>query len=112
VVQQLTEPGMLEQEGVRLGIGGGLLLAATATCVATGLTGVGATAAVYAVATMLFRVVRKYGALLLAVTGWALVTGFGINELGQLTFHASDLARLAVIVAGAIALGRGAPAAQ
>ncbi|GAA3811936.1 hypothetical protein GCM10022242_13010 [Nocardioides panacisoli] len=102
---------MLEQEGVRLGIGGGLLLAATATCVATGITGAGATAAVFAVATLLFRVVRKYGALLLAVTGWALATGFGVNELGQLTFRGPDLVRLLVIVAGAIALGRRAPAA-
>ena len=29
---------------------------------------------------------RRSGALLLGVTGWALCTGFGVNELGELTF--------------------------
>ena len=103
---------MLEQEGVRLGVGGGLLLAATSTCVATGISGAGATAVVFAVAALLFRVVRRYGALLLAVTGWALATGFGVNELGELTFREPDLVRLAVIVAGAVALGRRSPVAR
>ncbi|HWJ81131.1 MAG TPA: hypothetical protein VNS55_02740 [Nocardioides sp.] len=110
---QLTRTStLLDQEGVRLGIGGGTLLATTAACVALGITGATATAAVFTVAVSLFRVVRRYAALLLAVTGWALATGFGINDLGRLTFQGPDLVRLAFILAGAVALGRSGPAAQ
>ena len=38
---------------------------------------------------------RRSAALLLGVTGWALCTGFVDNQLGDLTFAAPDLARLA-----------------
>ena len=103
---------MLAEEGVRLGIGGGLLLSATGVAVAVGLTGSGVVAAVLAVTAVLFRIVGRYGALLLAITGWALATGFGVNELGQLTFGAGDLVRLAGVVLGAVALGRGGSAAE
>ncbi|MFI5626477.1 hypothetical protein ACIA03_23660 [Nocardioides sp. NPDC051685] len=38
-------------------------------------------------------------ALLLALTGWGLVTGFAVNTGGQLTFAASDLRHLVLLVA-------------
>ncbi|MER7557174.1 hypothetical protein ABTZ46_09555 [Nocardioides sp. NPDC126508] len=38
-------------------------------------------------------------ALLLALTGWGLVTGFAVNTGGQLTFAASDLRHLALLLA-------------
>ena len=37
-------------------------------------------------------------ALLVGVTGWALCTGFAVNQFGQLTFAATDLVRLAAYV--------------
>ncbi|MGY0389200.1 hypothetical protein ACWZJV_19725 [Nocardioides sp. WG-D5] len=38
-------------------------------------------------------------ALLLALTGWGLVTGFAVNTGGQLTFAPSDLRHLALLLA-------------
>ena len=37
---------------------------------------------------------QRAAALLLGVSGWALCTGFAINQLGELTFEGPDLARL------------------
>ena len=47
-------------------------------------------------------------ALLVATTGWAMLTGFAVNTGGRLTFSGADLrhlALLAAVAAGAWALG-------
>ena len=38
-------------------------------------------------------------AVLTGLTAWACLTGFVVNELGQLTFAGADLVRLLVLVA-------------
>jgi hypothetical protein len=38
---------------------------------------------------------RRSAAFLVGLTGWALCTGFVVNQLGDLTFAGPDLARLA-----------------
>jgi hypothetical protein len=46
--------------------------------------------------------------VVVATTGWALVTGFVVNAGGQLTDHGPDLVRLAVLVAVAVVARAGA----
>ena len=43
-------------------------------------------------------------AALLGLSGWGLLTGFVVNTGGQLTFAASDLERLALLVAASTAV--------
>ncbi len=88
-----------------MGAGGAGLFVVTAALVAVGMPTLAFTATL-AVATSVFAsTVARPGALLLGVTGWALCTGFGVNELGQLTFAPADLLRLAAYVACALVLG-------
>ncbi|WP_091051274.1 hypothetical protein [Nocardioides sp. YR527] len=48
-------------------------------------------------------------ALLLALTGWGLVTGFAVNTGGQLTFGASDLRHLGLLLALGVVASRYSP---
>lgn len=101
----MQEAGLLEVNDVRVGVGGGTLLVATAALVVASPPTAVFTAALAAVTGLCSLVVRRPGALLLGVTGWALCTGFGVNELGQLTFAPADLVRLAAYVGCALLLG-------
>lgn len=101
----VSTTSLLDVDHVRTGIGGGSLLVVTSALVVTRVP-TPAFSAVLVVATMVVAsAVGRPGALLLGVTGWALCTGFGVNELGQLTFAPADLLRLAVYVGGAVVLG-------
>jgi hypothetical protein len=51
-------------------------------------------------------------ALLLSLTGWGLVTGFAVNTGGQLTFAASDLRHLALLMALGIAASLYSPGSR
>lgn len=51
-------------------------------------------------------------ALLLALTGWGLVTGFAVNTGGQLTFAASDLRHLALLLALGIVASHYSPGSR
>jgi len=46
---------------------------------------------------------QPLAALAGAVIAWSMLTGFAVNRLGALSFHADDLGRLAVLVAVALA---------
>ncbi|MFJ9390988.1 hypothetical protein ACIRON_19340 [Nocardioides sp. NPDC101246] len=48
-------------------------------------------------------------ALLLAITGWGLVTGFAVNTGGQLSFAASDLRHLGLLLALGVVASRYSP---
>lgn len=97
---------------VRTGMGGASLFVVTSALVATRVPSP-AFSAVLAVATaVVASAVTRPGAVLLGVTGWALCTGFGINDLGQLTFAPADLLRLVAYVGCAVALGGTRSAAQ
>lgn len=56
--------------------------------------------------------VRHAAAAFLALSGWAFATGFGVNELGELTFEPGDLARLATYVGLGLLLAQGRRATQ
>ena len=96
---------MTQVDGVRVGVGGGTLFVVTAALVAVGIPTAAFTAALAVATGVCSSAVRRSGALLLGVTGWALCTGFGVNELGQLTFAPGDLLRLAAYVACALVFG-------
>ena len=51
-------------------------------------------------------------ALLLGLTGWGLVTGFAVNTGGSLTFAASDLRHLALLLALGVAAARYSPGSR
>jgi hypothetical protein len=106
----VTQTELLQVGGVRVGIGGFVLLLATATGVAVGLSAVQFTVLLVVVTCAGAVHARRSGALLLGVTGWALCTGFGVNELGQLTFTEPDVLRLWVYVGCALILGGRLPA--
>jgi hypothetical protein len=96
---------LLDVDRVRVGAGGAGLLVVTATLVAVGMPTWAFTATLAAVTTVFASTVDRPGALLLGVTGWALCTGFGVNQFGQLTFASADLLRLAAYVGCALAFG-------
>jgi hypothetical protein len=101
----VREVALLDVDRVRVGAGGAGLFVVTAALVAVGMPTF-AFAATLAVVTAVFAsAVARPGALLLGVTGWALCTGFGVNDLGQLTFAPADLLRLAVFVACTLVVG-------
>lgn len=98
---------------VRLGLGGGGLLITTAACVALGVpTTVTGIALLVQTGLCSLALAHRAAAVLLGVTGWAMCTGFAVNQLGQLTFARGDLLRLAVYLACALAFRRGGGATQ
>lgn len=99
------DSSLLDVDGVRLGAGGAGLLVLTAALVAVGMPPFAFTATLAVATVVLASAVEPAGAVLLGVTGWALCTGFGINDFGQLTFAVGDLVRLAAYVGCALALG-------
>ena len=100
----VPESALLQLDGVRVGIGGAALFVATAAGVVVGLPVVGFTVVLAAVTAACAAAVRLPGALLLGVAGWAFCTGFGVNELGELTFAQTDLVRLSGYVGCALLL--------
>jgi hypothetical protein len=101
----VSEPDLLHVDGVRVGMGGAALLVMTAAGVAVGLSTSGFTVVLAVIAGACAATVGQPGALLLGVTGWALCTGFGVNELGELTFAQTDCLRLVAYVGWALLLG-------
>lgn len=93
-------------DGVRVGAGGGALFVVTAGLVVTSVPTTAFVLTLGAVTGICASAVRRAGALLLGVTGWALCTDFGINQFGQLTFAPGDLARLTAYVVCAVVVGR------
>ena len=102
-----VEQSLIDTEGVRTGIGGSVLFVATGGLVAAGFPTSWFVAALGMLVALTSVWVRHAAAALLGVSGWALATGFGVNELGRLTFGVADLARLAGFVGLALLLGRG-----
>jgi hypothetical protein len=101
----MGDSSLLEVDRVRIGAGGAGLLVVTAGLVAVGMPTFAFTATLGVVTAVFASAVGRPGAALLGLTGWALCTGFGINELGQLTFAPADLLRLSAYVACALVLG-------
>ena len=93
-------------DGVRIGASGVGLLIVTAALVVVGLPPFAFTATLGIVTAVFASAVGRPGAALLGLTGWALCTGFGVYDLGDLTFAPADLIRLAAYVACAVVLGR------
>jgi hypothetical protein len=92
---------------VRLGVAAGALFATTAACVTLHLpTAAAVTALFLQTGVWCLALERRSVALFLGVVGWALSTGFAVNRLGELTFTASDLARLAAFAGWAAACRR------
>ncbi|KAA1416873.1 hypothetical protein F0U44_16945 [Nocardioides humilatus] len=101
----MVESSLLEVDQVRVGAGGAGLFIVTAALVAIGMPTSAFVATLAVVTGVLASVVGRPGALLLGITGWALCTGFGVNDLGQLTFTGGDLVRLALYAGCALVLG-------
>lgn len=101
----VSEPELMRVDGVRVGTGGAALLVMTATGVAVGLSTTGFTVLLAVATGLCAATVGHPGALLLGVTGWALLTGFGVNELGELTFTPADCLRLVAFVGCALVVG-------
>src|SRR4051812_2984032 len=97
---------VFEQTGVRLGVAGGVEYVAMGLLVAAHVPGPAGVAVLLVVTALASPVLPRAAALLVAVAGWALATGFLVNDLGQLTFGTTDLLRLAGFAAVAAALGR------
>lgn len=95
---------MLQLDGVRVGISGAVLFLTTAAGMVVGLPVAGFTVVLAAVIGACATAVRRPGALLLGVAGWAFCTGFGVNDLGELTFAPADLVRLSAYVGCALLL--------
>lgn len=107
----MNRVGWWDNEHARLGIGGLALLVATSA-----LVRVEAPLPVFAVVlagldAWFSRGVGIGEAALLGLTAWGLFTGFGVNELGQLTLASMDLSRLAAfLICSLVIARRGVPA--
>ncbi|RHW25911.1 hypothetical protein D0Z08_16345 [Nocardioides immobilis] len=100
----MPESDLLQLDGVRVGAGGAALFLTTAAGVVVGLPVVGFTVVLVAVTGACATAVHRPGGLLLGVAGWAFCTGFGVNELGELTFTQADLLRLSAYLGCALLL--------
>ena len=96
---------LLDVDRVRIGVGGGVLFVVNSALVATAVPTPVFVAVLVVATVVVASTVALPGALLLGLTGWALSTGFGVNQLGQLTFAPHDLLRLLVYVGSAAVLG-------
>lgn len=95
---------------VRAALGAAAVTVVTAVAVRLGAGAVDLPAVLVVVAATALTVPLGYG-LLVAVTGWAMLTGFVVNTAGTLTFHHGDLGHLALLAGVGLAawtLGRGA----
>lgn len=101
----MPQPVLLDVDRVRVGAAGAGLFVVTAALVAVGMPTPAFTVTLAMVTTVFASAVARPGALLLGVTGWALCTGFGVNDLGQLTFTAGDLVRLGAYAGCALVIG-------
>ena len=88
---------------VRFGVAGLAVVAVTTTCRLLH-PGLGHVVLAYAAATWALCLVLPWAyAAGIGATAWACLTGFVVNELGQLTFARSDLLRLLLLMS--VALG-------
>jgi hypothetical protein len=96
-IQSVTPARSLrEVTEIRMGLGAGGLFLTTAILVALNLRSGPAMIALFLQTGMsCLALERRSAAFLLGVTGWALCTGFVVNQLGDLTLAGPDLARLA-----------------
>jgi hypothetical protein len=96
VVPIQSVQSLREVAEVRLGLAGGGLFVTTAAFVSLHVATIVAVVALFLQTGLsCLALERRAAALLLGLTGWALSTGFGVNQLGELTFSAPDLMRLA-----------------
>ncbi|MEU6137140.1 hypothetical protein [Nocardioides sp. NPDC047086] len=84
---------------VRAGAAAAVLLVATAVLTVVGVGFSAWLTIIVALSTGAALTLTVPYALLLALTGWGLVTGFAVNTGGQLTFSAGDLRHLALLLA-------------
>lgn len=87
---------------VRAALGAAAVTVATAVVSRIGPGAIDLPALLVVVAATALTVPIGY-ALLVAITGWAMLTGFVVNAAGTLTFHRDDLGHLALLVAAAVA---------
>jgi preprotein translocase subunit SecY len=97
---------MIDEVGVRFGIGNGVLLLLTAVVVAARLTGAYGVGLLLLATAVLAAALDRRHALGLGLAGWAFATGFAIHTLGVLTFAPHDLLLLAVFMLTATATSR------
>ena len=97
---------MVDQVGVRLGIGAGVLFVLTDVVVVGRWPGYYGVALLLLATAVLAAALDAPHALLLGLTGWAFATGFAVNTLGVLTLAPWDLLRLAAFVVAAVGIGR------
>jgi hypothetical protein len=93
-----------DQDGVRLGVAGGLAYVAMGVLVTAHVSAPAGVAVLLTVTALSSLALSRPAALLLGASGWALATGFLVNGLGALTFAADDLVRLGVYLSTAIVL--------
>jgi hypothetical protein len=98
----MAEQLITEGDGVRFGIGSGVLFVLTDVVIVGQLPGVYGVALLLVATAVLAATLDGPYAFLLGLAGWAFATGFVVNTLGVLTFAPSDLLRLAVFVAAAV----------
>lgn len=89
---------MIDEVGVRFGIGGGVLFVLTAVVAAGRLHGEYGVALILIATVMLSLWLDAAHACGLGLAGWAFATGFVVHTLGVLTLAPSDLLRMAVFV--------------
>ena len=94
---------MTDEVDIRCALGAGALLVLTAVVLATGAVGTGGVALLLGATVLGAWVLDRRRALLLGLTGWALVTGFVVNTAGDLTATAPDVVRLAAFLLAATA---------
>ncbi|CAI9404699.1 hypothetical protein [Nocardioides sp. T2.26MG-1] len=97
----MAQRAMIDQVGVRFGIGAGLLFLVTGAVVVGGLPSAHGVALLLLATGVLAAPLDGPHALLLGLAGWAFATGFAVNTLGLLTLARPDLLRLAVFVTAA-----------
>lgn len=86
---------LIDEPGVRLGVGGGILFVATSVVVAADLPVDLGVAALATVTLVLSAPLSAGYALLLGLSGWALADGFAVHEYGELGFARPELLLLA-----------------
>ena len=102
----MAQPTMIDQVGVRFGMGTGGLFLLTGVVAASRVPGAVGVGMLLAATTVLAAGLDGPHALGLAVVGWAFATGFAVHSLGVLTLAPPDLLRLAVFLLAATATSR------
>jgi two-component system sensor histidine kinase KdpD len=100
---------LLDEPEVRAGVACLFLGPLVAVCHRIGVGPLTIEGVVLMVTGLIAPVLTRPGALLLAATGWSVVTGFITHELGELAFARSDLALMAALAATSLLAPRRTP---